>query len=227
MTSPTITDAMRNAFYEATTITRKGTILDFDKGLAAVLSLFPEGRSEQIAWTCADALMFWLNEREEISVPKSEVYAWAMAYRPPNTPDRADIAAAWLRIKALEEGLKPFADAWNHGIKCSDLRIHDLAHRRSQALTVVKVKHLQRAARLSSAQGETKPVDCGTAYGDPGFPIVGLPESPSGERDEPGAGATAALAVNPEGCGKCVYCLDIGAPELCRGYDAAALVEGE
>ena len=33
-----ITDAMRDAFYEATTVTREGTILNFDDGLRAAVA---------------------------------------------------------------------------------------------------------------------------------------------------------------------------------------------
>ncbi len=33
-------------------------------------------------WECAEALMAWLNTLESLSVPKTDIYAWAMAYRP-------------------------------------------------------------------------------------------------------------------------------------------------
>lgn len=47
-----------------------------------------------------------------------------------------------------------------------------------------------------------------------GGEAVHSPDEREGSRDEPKAGEY-------EGCGKCVYCADLGAPELCRGYDLA------
>lgn len=34
------------------------------------------------AWACAEALMNWLNTLESLSIPKTEIYEWAMKYRP-------------------------------------------------------------------------------------------------------------------------------------------------
>jgi hypothetical protein len=67
----------------------------------------------------------------------------------------ADLEASLNAVRAEEraraaEVVRPFADAWDHGVKCSDLRIHTLGHRVDRALTIVRAKHLRRAAAYIS-----------------------------------------------------------------------------
>lgn len=57
------------------------------------------------------------------------------------------------------------------------------------------------------------------------FPVSGAGESPATARARLEAKRRSDAG---EGCNRCVYCLDLGAPELCRHYDLAlAVMEAE
>jgi hypothetical protein len=41
-----------------------------------------EGAGESAGWRVCEDLMSWLNTQEELNLPKTKIYEWAMVYRP-------------------------------------------------------------------------------------------------------------------------------------------------
>lgn len=57
--------------------------------LSGVARIYPAPDASAVRegeWKCAESLLSWLNTLEEVSLRKTDVYAWAMAYRPQITP---------------------------------------------------------------------------------------------------------------------------------------------